>query len=77
MSIAKTGFLRHVRMAGLRNTLVSTVACLEVEVCRPVVAEVLAELASSAGSSIGDITSGHRSIEGISSHDLVDVWGGD
>lgn len=70
-------FPRHVRMASLRNTLVSAIACLEIEVRCPVVAEILTELAGSAGSNIGDITGGHRSIEGVSSHNLVNVWRGD
>ena len=60
-------------MAGLRYALVGAVAGLEVEVRSPVVAEVLAELTGGAGGNLRDVTSCHRRVESVASHDLVHV----
>ena len=65
------------RVTSLRDALVGAVAGLEVEVRRPVVTEVLAELTGGASSRLGDVTRCHGGVEPVPSHDLVHVRRGD
>jgi hypothetical protein len=71
------GKLGHLRNTSLLNTLKSSVTGLEVQVRRPIVGEILRELASGARSRGSNITRRHRSIEPISSYNLMDVTGWD
>jgi len=61
----------------LLNTLICSVLGLEVQVRSPVVGEIFRELASGARGRCSNITRGHRSIETVSSYNLMDVAGWD
>lgn len=60
----------------LRHTLVGSVARLEVQVGRPVVAEIFRESTRGAGS-LGPDVAGHGHVERVAAYDLVDVGRGD
>jgi hypothetical protein len=59
----------------LRHTLVASVPSSEIDVCRPVVAEVVGGATGRAGSLLGDVGRRHRDVEGVSSYDLMHVRG--
>lgn len=64
------GFI--LRGTALRHTLVSSVAGLEVQVGRPVVAEILRESTCGARSLVSDVA-GHGHVERVAAYDLMDV----
>src|SRR5450756_1665360 len=77
LTTIQKGKLGHLRSTSLLNTLKGSVTGLEVQVRRPIVGEIFRELASSARSRSSNITRRHRSIEPISSYNLMDVTGWD
>jgi hypothetical protein len=77
-SISKTKKIAgHLRSTTLLNTLISSISGLEVQVRSPVIGEIFRELASGARCCGRNITRRHRSIETISSYNLMDVTGWD
>jgi len=61
----------------LWHSLESSIACPEINICSPVVREVLGEGTACARGLIDRIVSdgGHRSIERITTNYLVEMWG--
>ena len=57
----------------LRHTLVASVLSSEVDVCCPVIAEVVGGAAGGAGGLLGNVSRRHRDVEGVASYDLVHV----
>lgn len=49
----------------LRDALEAAVACLEVDICGPVVGKVLVEGAGRAGTEFSNVGDGHTRVEGI------------
>jgi hypothetical protein len=74
---AKKTLGKNVRSTALRNAHEGAVAGLEVQVRRPIVGEILGELAGGASSGSRNIARCHRGVEAVSSYDLVDVSSGD
>lgn len=59
----------------LRDALVTSVRGSEVDVRRPVVAEVVGRATGRAGCLLGDVGRRHGDVEGVASYDLVHVRG--
>ena len=59
----------------LRNPLVGSIAGLEVQVCSPVVGEIVSRPTCGTRSELRDVRRGHRRIEGIAADNLVHMGG--